>query len=72
MSDTFEKFNTVQCRISESLYNEIKDSQIILNETEMKKKSGFKKKKWTFQEASHRIGLRLQKQRKNSSLNEKV
>lgn len=57
------KFMT--CRISKSLYDEIQYAKDNLNEAEKNKKSGMKKHKWTFKEASKEIGTLLHSKRKS-------
>lgn len=60
------------CQISETLWNEIKDAQQNLNANEQKKKSGLKKKSWSFLEASEKLGAYLKSKRKKSLIDEKV
>lgn len=59
-----EKKDTIRVIISKTLYDEIKYAQNNLNRLEKEKKGGIKKKKYSFQESSYKVGKFLFSQRK--------
>lgn len=60
-----EKIKKVNGQISEELWKEIKYAQDNLNAAEKKKNSGTTKKRWTYVEASDKLGKLLKSKRKN-------
>ena len=64
--EPYTKIVKRSCQISDALWKEIHDAQENLNANEKKKKSGHKKKKWTFLEASDKLGTYLKSKRKKS------
>lgn len=69
---SYKEKKNIHCIINEILYNEIKDSQLNLNEKESKKKQGVKRKKYNFQEASYKLGMYIKNNRKKSLMKPKT
>lgn len=61
-----ERKETIRVIISKTLYNEIKYAQDNLNRAEKEKKGGIKKKNWSFQESSYKVGKFLNSKRNES------